>query len=704
MNNSQDLNHLLIIEDRKNRRIIYLEENSYSLGRDPGNSLMINEDRNVSRFHATLVKKEASTNNHHSYWIFDGDLNGKKSTNGLLINGQSRSKHELKHGDIIKFGDHANARYYILDSASVQKIFQLDKKLNKPSLSQAKAKNKQHQQTMVLSERLNQFSQEDLVRLASFPELSPNPIIELDLVGNITYLNSAAIVKFNNIYKAKLEHPLLMGLLTESKNLNGNLLVREVKIDEQVFEQYVHYLTESGLIRSYIFDITERKRAEEVLSYQASHDLLTDLPNRMLFNQRLSTAIANAKSNQQLIAVMFVDLDRFKKINDTLGHAIGDRLLKCFADRLQSCLRSEDTVARWGGDEFTVLVPQVHNAEEVGKMAQRILDTLKPTFRLEHYELYLKSSIGIALYPNDGEDGETLVKNADVALYRAKERGGSSYCFFSPKMSSGASMLLKLENLLHRAIEREELFVCYQPQLNIKTGKISGMEALLRWRNPELGLVSPGKFIPVAEETGLIMPIGEWVLHTVCHQNQLWQSAGLPPLRVAVNLSPRQFQQPHLLSIVGRILQESGLDPNWLELEITETSVMKNVDFASKILKDFQQMGVHLSIDDFGTGYSSLSYLKQFSFNTLKIDRSFVCELEDNPQDQAIISALIALGQGFNLRVLAEGVETQQQVEILKTLQCEEIQGYWFSKPLTAEQATQFLCLQKNQVHKTSVR
>ena len=396
------------------------------------------------------------------------------------------------------------------------------------------------------------------------------------------------------------------------------------------------------------------------------------------------------------MAVMFIDLDRFKNINDTLGHTIGDKLLQSFAERLTTCLRPGDTLARWGGDEFTVLLPQISSTEDATNVGQRILDILKPAFHLGEIELHISTSIGIAIYPQDGEDAPTLLRNADAALYRTKERGRNNYHLYSPNMTSKASVYLRLENLLHHGLDREEFLLYYQPQINIKTGYVGGMEALIRWEHPEIGLVSPGKFIPLAEETGLIVPIGEWVLKTACAQNKAWQLAGLPPLRIAINLSARQFQQSNLVSMVAKVLSETKLNPNYLELEITETTIMQNVEFAREALQEFQKMGVHISMDDFGTGYSSLGYLKKFPFDTLKIDQSFVRDLGDNLEDTAIISAIIALGRGLNLRVIAEGVEMQHQLDLLKSLQCDEMQGYWFSRPLNTEQATEFLTLNSN--------
>ncbi len=445
-------------------------------------------------------------------------------------------------------------------------------------------------------------------------------------------------------------------------------------------------------------DITERQRVEEKIRYQAMHDLLTGLPNRTLFNEQLSVSLTQACNSQSMLAVMFLDLDRFNTINDTLGHAVGDRLLQEVAKRLSSCLRQNDILARWGGDEFTLLVSQTNSADEVAKIAQRILNVLKPAFNLEGYSqacrstsLHISSSIGITLYPQDGEDAETLLRNADAALHRAKQQGRNNFQFYTAAMNSQACELLVLENELHHALKRREFVVYYQPQVNTTTGEITGMEALVRWQHPKFGLVAPDKFIPLAEETGLIVPIGEWVLKTACAQNKAWQDAGLSPLRVAVNLSVRQFQQPLLLNIVSQTLQETGLSPQFLELEITETIAMHNVELTKAILSELHQMGVYLSIDDFGTGYCSLGYLKQFPLHTLKIDKSFVRDLATDPQNAGIINAIMMLGRGFNLRVIAEGVETEAEKDCLRSFQCEEMQGYLSSPPLPAEEATKLL-------------
>ncbi|MEG4087706.1 EAL domain-containing protein [Microcoleus sp. POL10_C6] len=440
-----------------------------------------------------------------------------------------------------------------------------------------------------------------------------------------------------------------------------------------------------------MMDITQRKQAEEIIRYQAVYDQLTGLPNRILFNERLLASLKQAKQTKKMLAVMFLDLDRFKKINDTLGHAAGDRLLEGFAGRISDTLRSTDTVARWGGDEFTILLPDINCLEDAVKTAQRILNNLKPAFKLEGQPFHVSSSIGIALYPDDGEDAETLVKNADAALYYAKEMGRNNYQLYTSTLNPHGSHLLTIEHRLHEALEQGEFEVFYQPKVNITTWQIQGMEALLRWQHPQLGLVTPATFIPIAEENGLIVPIGEWVLQTACTQNKAWQDALQPDLRVAVNVSARQFQQFNLLEMVAKCLEKSGLAPQYLELEITETTAMQDVDYTTKVLRELQNMGVQIALDDFGTGYCSLNYLKKFPLNILKIDKSFVSGLTTDPCERAIAKAVATLGRDLNLSVVAEGVETKEQLECLRELHCQEIQGYYFSPALSAGDASKLL-------------
>lgn len=435
----------------------------------------------------------------------------------------------------------------------------------------------------------------------------------------------------------------------------------------------------------------QRQNTEAQMRYQAFHDALTGLPNRAFYDHHLDISLAHSRRNGETFGVMFLDLDRFKTINDTLGHAVGDQLLKLTTQRLTQCLRDEDTIARWGGDEFTLLLPNLKTPEDAAKVAQRISRILKPVFRLENHDLHITCSMGIAIYPQDGEDADTLLKNADVALYRAKEQGRNNYQFYTAALNSRASERLTLDNSLHRALERDEFVLHYQPQINLETGQITQIEALIRWQHPELGLLSPQTFIPLAEENGLIVPIGEWVLQTACAQVKQWHDLGLTNLRMAVNLSAHQFQQPNLVERITQILEHSGLAPEHLELEITETAFMKDVQVAQVLLQLLREMGVRIALDDFGTGYSSMYYLREFPLNSLKIDCSFIRDLEHSSQAIAIIEAIITLGRGLNLSVVAEGVETVAQQEQLRSLQCQEMQGFLFSPPLDAEEATHFL-------------
>ncbi|MGB5595244.1 MAG: EAL domain-containing protein, partial [Crocosphaera sp.] len=685
--------HIIVIEDQKARRIVALEEATYSLGRESNNDIVI-YDRVVSRRHGTLVRVKLTPRlDSYSYRIIDGDLEGHRSTNGLLINGKLQESHNLKHGDVVILGPQAKVSYYIISTALDIDLFNpLDpEQLEEDEIVETMITDDNNQPTLLIDENLQERDRDDLIRLASFPELSPNPIIEIDFTGNLTYLNPAASIKFKNISQDKLKHPVLAGLLSEVPNIQGNLLLREVVIGSEVFEQYVHYLSNHQLIRSYLFDITARKKAEKSLEYRALYDALTDLPNRNYFDEMLQIALIKARSNNYLMAVLFLDLDGFKNINDTLGHGIGDQLLKSFAQRLNSCVRTDDVVSRWGGDEFTLLLPQINSTEDTINLSQRILNDLKQPFEIAGHQLYIKTSIGIAIYPQDGEDAETLLKNADAALYRAKERGRNHYRFYSSTMTSQASLLLKLENLLYQALEEEEFCLHYQPQLKLKNNKISGIEALLRWYNPELGNVSPAKLIPLAEKTDLIVPISLWVLKTACKQNKAWQKEGLPSIPIAVNLSTKQFQQPNLVEMINQVLEETGLEPHLLDLEITETAIIENLDFAQETLQKLRALGVQISLDDFGTGYASLGYLQKLPINTLKIAQSLIQTIENSTQNTTMISAIIALGKIFDLRVVAEGVETLQQLEFLERLNCEEIQGFWFSRPLKVTDATAFL-------------
>lgn len=438
-------------------------------------------------------------------------------------------------------------------------------------------------------------------------------------------------------------------------------------------------------------DVTERHQAETRVRYLATHDMLTGLPNRTLFNQLLREEIDASKRDDRQFCVLFIDLDRFKAINDTLGHAAGDALLREASARLRACLRDSDIAARLGGDEFVAIVRDVSTPQEATALAENVLARLNDSMDIAGQECGVTASIGVAVYPANGEDEDTLLKNADSAMYLAKAEGKSGVRLFSPKIKTQTLQGLMLETSMRHALARNEFIVCYQPKRDIVTGALTGVEALLRWRHPELGLLSPDRFIPVAEETGLISPIGKWVLETACAQQMEWRAQGLEPFSVAVNLSPRQLYDDHLLDHITGALEASGMAAEWLELEITESMVMQDAGGAMTALHAIKEMGARLAIDDFGTGYSSLSLVKQMPLDAIKIDRSFINDLLTDANDRAIAEAVISLAKALRLRVIAEGVETEAQETFLREHGCQEMQGYLFSRPLEGEALASFV-------------
>ncbi|MGF2037514.1 MAG: EAL domain-containing protein [Nostoc sp. CmiVER01] len=867
-NEREKIRHLLVIQDLQGRRTVPLQETTYSLGRHPANTIILSS-RSVSMQHAILLRVTVPETDQYGFQIIDGNYKGKGSTNGLFVNGTKCSSHNLRSGDVIAFGSNqAQAKYYAISNISEQAFSESFDVEDLSGFLSEQGSPANPFQTLALDPSFELASESALARLASFPELIPNPIIEMDLEGRVTYLNPAAALKFPKLREIGTKHPILTGLLS-TNNVEKNSFVREVEVGTEVFEQSVLYLPESDLIRTFIIrDITEQKQAtaelhqrdrllqavaeaanyllgemnyetgidlalavlgeaakadraylfqnhshpatgeivvslgfewthpsiestykywqnqpyqgsglarwytvlssgksisgltqqfpaaeqeflirdgiqslllvplclenelwgylgladctferhwskheestlltmaasiigarqrqqvEEKIRYQALHDMLTGLPNRLLFNELLNKTLPNVTRNGDSLAVIFLDLDRFKVINDTLGHTLGDQLLQSVAQRLQGSLRSGDTIARWGGDEFTILLPRVNDIEEVTLVAYRILQALEDAFYLQDHELYVTASLGIALLDSNSPDAETLIQHADAALYYAKDKGRNNYQFYSVSLSAKNPELLTLEKSLRYALERNEFTLHYQPRVNIITKEITGMEALLRWQHPEMGLVAPSVFIPLVEESGLIVPIGEWVLRTACIQNKIWQDAGLPPITMAVNLSLKQFRQPKLVETIATVLEETGLEPRFLELEIMETTAIEDLDFTKTVLKNLQQMGVCLSIDDFGTGHSSLSRLQLLPLHNLKIDKSFIQYLTQDVKVAHIIKAIVTLGHSLGLKLIAEGVEKEEELEFLKSINCEDVQGYLFYRPLSVQKATEIL-------------
>lgn len=500
------------------------------------------------------------------------------------------------------------------------------------------------------------------------------------------------------LYGKDPEQPELAGIHAAlGQRHEGSVVLRNFRKDGSLFwnDLYIAPVrNEAGQITHYvgiINDITDHRRYEEQLERQANHDELTGLPNRNLMQDRLHQAIVQAERDAGTVAVLFLDLDQFKVINDSLGHRVGDMLLKVMAQRLEGCLREGDTVARYGGDEFIIILPDLTRLQDVTLVAERILAAASQPVEVEEHDLQVTISIGASLYPYDGKDVDTLLKNADAAMYRAKALGRNNFQCYTAELNHRIMERLTLTAQLRHALDRGEFILHYQPQVDLQTGHIIGMEALVRWQHPELGLVSPARFIPLAEETGLIGPLGEWVMRSACAQNKAWQEAGLPPICVTVNLSARQLAQRDLVQTIVKVLEETGLDPKYLELELTESGVMTHPEEMLGRLRQLKEVGLRISLDDFGTGYSSLSYLKRFPFDKLKIDQSFARDITSDPNDAAIALTIIAMAQSLKLRVTAEGVETQGQLDYLTRHGCDEIQGYYFSPPIPGEEAMQLL-------------
>ena len=450
-------------------------------------------------------------------------------------------------------------------------------------------------------------------------------------------------------------------------------------------------------------DISMRKDAELIIKKMAFYDELTGLPNRVLIENKACSEVLKAEQNNNKLALFYMDLDDFKTVNDTLGHMAGNELLKIVGNLVKSTIGDLGNVARSGGDEFVILLPNFNLIEEVSDFANKIINVITKPVTISNKEFHLTASIGISIYPDDGKDFNTLMKNADIAMYYAKEQGKNRCEFFTKEMNARLIEKLELENSLRMAIKNNEFKVFYQPQINIETGKIDGMEALVRWAHPDKSIIPPNRFIPLAEETGLIIPIGDIVLYSACMQNKLWQDAGYTPLRVAVNLSARQFEQENLVEIIKNVLEETGLEPQWLEIEITESILMKNLEFSISMLNKLRGMGIHVSLDDFGTGYSSLNYLKRLPIDTLKIDKSFVDNITVDAKDEIIAKAIIELAHKMDLEIIAEGVEYAQQFNFLKKHKCDKLQGFLFSKPVSAEEFQQLLIEERIFINKQDV-
>ncbi len=574
------------------------------------------------------------------------------------------------------------------------------------------AKNELSKLNATLEERVNERTHElseAMKRLdlqAAALDAAANGIVITDSQGSIMWVNGA-FTKMTGYSKQEVlgKNPRLLKSGDQSESYyadlwstisSGNVWQGEIVNKRKDGTKYTEEMTITPVTRDsadpgnrYFIaikqDITARKIAEQRVQYLALYDDLTGLPNRTLLHDRLTKALAAAHRQKTKVALLYLDLDGFKDINDTLGHSVGDLFLKEVAERLKRWGREQDTVARLGGDEFLIMLSHVKDTPDAAVAAERLMDAMTAEFLIQGHSLNISCSIGISIFPEHGADCETLIKNADAAMYNAKADGRNNFRFFTDDMNAQAVERLTLESSLRSAIAKEQLFLMYQPQMDISTGRITGLEALLRWQNPELGLVSPVKFIRIAENSGLILPIGEWVLRTACSQVRKWQEDGLPKMTVAVNVSAIQFRQEGFCGLVKKVLQETGLLPQYLELELTESILLANAELMLRVVQELRAMGVSLAIDDFGTGSSNFSYLRRLRISRLKIDRSFVQDVAVNPDDATITAAIISMAKSLRLKVIAEGVEDEAQLSFLRDHQCDEIQGYYFSKPLAVD-------------------
>ena len=683
--------HVLTVEDPKGFRNFLLQNMTYSIGRSLENLIILRSNL-ASRQHATLLAVADQKKSSYFFRVIDGSLDGTRSTNGILINGKKRFSHVLSHADEIIFSKDTKMVYRVISS-----LIKIPK--NKISNDNNLAENNQLLNSIevvkfsplisISDTDLSTNVRETINQFISSPELNPYPIIELDLAGKILYLNPVALSQFPDLDDMQIEHPLLQELLMQIMpmvNPIRNLFLRQVEIDGKVFEEVVSFMPWNAVIRIHISDITKQKKSEAIISYQIHYDSLTGLPNRKYLYEYLREILEKLEDEKQKFAVLFLDIDRFKLINDSLGHTIGDLLLKAVGDRLKTLLRQDDLLVRLGGDEFAIIAKVIDSTDAVVQIAESIIQALTLPFSCGGHQLHITTSVGGSIYPDHNTEVEGLIHNADMAMYRAKEEGRNCFKFYIPNMQEQSFQRLLMENNLRRVLENEELETYYQPQIDVNTGKIVGLEVLLRWHHADLGSISPSEFIPLAEETGLIIPIGNWVLRHSCLQAIAWLDVGLPPIQISVNLSIKQLQHKDFLVSLKQILNETAFDPHYLELEITEGIMMDSIEEKIILLEQFHEMGIKLSIDDFGTGYSSLSYLKNLPIDTLKIDRTFIEYINHNQQDQAIVTSLINLSHSLNLIVIAEGAETSEQVDLLRSLGCDQVQGYFFYKALPAEQ------------------
>lgn len=852
MSNDAIVRHILVIEDQKSRRIVSLEENTYDLGRDPNSAIPI-YDRQVSRHHATLIRVNDYQNHHYTYRLIDGNLQGKRSTNGVVVNGQYCLSHELEHGDIIRFGNKSKASYHVLNLSTDSELDPLkmtpipDQPLHShQSLGETyvdplnfdnllvsdefeepesfdheavdSGEDSAFSTAIVYNEELPEVSKgptQQAGRLVTLSEYSSQLIIELTTSGQILYANPMAKSLFPELMAIQSQHALLQGLTNLPLTQDGLQLEREMAVGDRVFQQQVFLTPDRSRLRLYCDDITAYRKAqhqtadlkhclevyrrytldsflivaveskaileanaaycrllgytpseignltlyqvmggdreevdrilaplaekdqialsdsrhrrqdgaevrvsadiyrqkwsgqsvycfvlqdlqahqslEEALATHALYDPISQLPNRLHLEKELSLAITFAEHRQYSLGVMLIHLESFHQVIQSYDYRAADQVFLAFHQAIAACLQAGDTVAQWDSSTLAILLTKFKGPDDAINLSERIFAALKTPVAIDKYSMRLNSNCGIAIYPQDGTNATQLLTHAYGALQTVRRQGFNQYQFYNPRFSTEALYQARLEFLLQQAIDKRQLSLHYQPQLHLQSGNITGVEALLRWEHPEVGDISPSKLIPIAAQSNLIFELSNWILKSACQQNLAWQKEGLPPMPIAVNLSSQEFYREDLVAVVGKTLTDSGLDPQWLELELTEATLRQHPKEAQRILNDLHQFGVKIAIDDFGRGYAGIGFITQFPIETIKIDQTLIRQLRNNAQTTAIVSAILTLAKGCQYRILAEGVETETQLSILQQLHCQEVQGFWLSRPLRAREMSHFL-------------
>lgn len=855
MSNDSIVRHVLVIEDQKSRRIVSLEENTYDIGRDPSSAIPI-YDRQVSRHHATLIRVNDYQNHQYTYRLIDGNLQGKRSTNGVVVNGQYCLSHELEHGDVIRFGNKSKASYHIMNLSTESEAQPFGKEpavpVGNPAMGETYVDPMNFEDVLaendfeegadfgheavevgedsafatavVYNEELPDSGRSPTVqsnRLVTLSENSSQLIVELTTAGQVLYANSVTKSLFPELMAIQGQHPLLQGLVNLPLVQDGLQLERDVTIGKKIFHQRIFLTPDRSRLRCYGDDVTQYRATEkgffnlqqrlqayreytatgfllvdaytkqllemntafcqllgyeeselislnlyqvmagerpeieeilinletqdylpvpdleyrhrdgqtiqvkgdiyrqqwegkyvycfvmrtpqgrrgysETLANQSLYDPITKLPNRINLQKELSLAIDAAAHHQHLMGVMFIHLEILNRINQAYGFSFGDEVFMAFHGAIAECMRSGDTIGQWDGATLVIILAKIKSPQDSIRLAERILDRLKNPLVVNEKEIIFNTNIGISAYPNDGDRAEDLLSRANTALQKVRQEGFNHYQFYDPKFSATALYQARLENLLQQAIAKRQLSLHYQPQIHLQSGEITGIEALLRWEHPEVGEISPQKIIPIAAQSNLIFELSDWILHTACKQNLDWQKDGLPPRTIAINLSAPEFYRQDLVMMVAKVLNETSLDPQWLELEITESTLRQRPKKAQQIIQDLKSFGVKIALDDFGRGQMGIGFITQFPLETIKIDQSLIRQLRGTPQEMAILQSILVLSKGFQYRIVAEGVETETQLNILRQLQCQEVQGFLLSRPLRKREMGQFLQKQSHQ-------